>query len=171
MKKSSFLTTVFSFIPGAGHMYLGYMKRGVSLMVLFCAAIAMTTFIDLFGFVIPVIWFYSFFDAYNLKKLCDANLFNQEFKLQDEWLVLPKGDGMALHGKESFVIGSILVLLGAIGIYQNCLRRLLYWAVREIPVLASLVNNIPTILLCAALIVLGIWMMRRKKENGEDGQQ
>jgi TM2 domain-containing membrane protein YozV len=34
-KKNSFLTFIFSLIPGAGQMYLGFMKRGLSLMSCF----------------------------------------------------------------------------------------------------------------------------------------
>ena len=40
MKKNGILTLLFAFIPGAGQMYQGYMKRGLSL-VLMAAAICM----------------------------------------------------------------------------------------------------------------------------------
>ena len=35
MQKNGFLTLCFSFIPGAGQMYQGYMKRGVTQVLLF----------------------------------------------------------------------------------------------------------------------------------------
>ena len=62
MKKSSFWTFVFSLFPGAGHMYLGLMKKGASLMLLFCLTIALSGFLNLSFLLIllPVIWFYSF---------------------------------------------------------------------------------------------------------------
>ena len=41
MKKNGFLTFCFAFIPGAGEMYQGYMKRGLSLVMLCAAAIAL----------------------------------------------------------------------------------------------------------------------------------
>jgi len=34
MKKNGILTLLFAFIPGAGQMYQGYMKRGLSLMLM-----------------------------------------------------------------------------------------------------------------------------------------
>ncbi len=34
-KKSKFLTFVFSMLPGAGHMYMGFMNMGVSFMSAF----------------------------------------------------------------------------------------------------------------------------------------
>ena len=42
MKKNGILTLLFAFIPGAGQMYQGYMKRGLSL-VLMAAAICMAS--------------------------------------------------------------------------------------------------------------------------------
>ena len=32
MKKNGILTFLFAFVPGAGQMYQGYMKRGLSLI-------------------------------------------------------------------------------------------------------------------------------------------
>ena len=34
-RKSGFLTFCFACLPGAGEMYLGYMKRGLSVMIAF----------------------------------------------------------------------------------------------------------------------------------------
>ena len=41
-KKSGFLTFLFSWIPGAGEMYMGFMKMGVSLMGLFWGIISLS---------------------------------------------------------------------------------------------------------------------------------
>ena len=35
-RKSGFLTFCLAFCPGAGQMYQGYMKRGLSLMLMCC---------------------------------------------------------------------------------------------------------------------------------------
>ena len=65
MRKSRILTFLFALWPGAGQMYLGYMKRGVSLMGIFCLLISITGFLNLsfLFFLLPVIWFYAFFDT------------------------------------------------------------------------------------------------------------
>ena len=62
MKRGKFSTFLFSLIPGAGEMYLGFFKFGTSLMSLFigsiiCASIVFSPLI-LIAF---VVWFYSFF--------------------------------------------------------------------------------------------------------------
>ncbi|MEG2852692.1 MAG: hypothetical protein RR879_07545, partial [Hydrogenoanaerobacterium sp.] len=69
MKKNSFLTFCFAFIPGAGQMYLGMMKRGVSIMLAFAVITAVAGFLNLplISVVLPVIWFFSFFDTFNIK--------------------------------------------------------------------------------------------------------
>ncbi len=63
--KSKTLTVFFSLIPGAGHMYLGLMKKGTGIMGLFFFSICLISWVQLeiLGFALPVIWFYSFFDA------------------------------------------------------------------------------------------------------------
>ncbi|ATP40829.1 hypothetical protein CSE16_12680 [Solibacillus sp. R5-41] len=64
-KKSKTLATVLSIFPGAGHMYLGLQKRGLQLMAAFLLGIYILDILrlSLFLFLIPIIWFYSFFDA------------------------------------------------------------------------------------------------------------
>lgn len=64
-RKSKTLATVLAIFPGAGHLYLGLQKRGIQLMAAFLFAIYILDELrlSLFLFLIPIIWFYSFFDA------------------------------------------------------------------------------------------------------------
>ncbi|GIP20052.1 hypothetical protein [Paenibacillus sp. J22TS3] len=64
-RRSKVLATLLSMIPGAGHMYLGLLKRGVQLMVLFLGTFYIIDVmrLSLFLFLLPLIWFYSFFDG------------------------------------------------------------------------------------------------------------
>lgn len=59
------ITCLLSVVPGAGHMFLGYQKLGLELMTLFffCFFFIDWLRIGFFMFIIPVIWFYSMFDA------------------------------------------------------------------------------------------------------------
>ncbi len=66
MKKNQIKKTIamaLSIIPGAGHMYLGYQKKGLIIMGGFFFTIFFMGWlnISLFLFVLPLIWFYSFF--------------------------------------------------------------------------------------------------------------
>lgn len=64
-KKSKMIATFLSIVPGAGHMYLGLQKRGLQLMAAFflCIYVMDVLRLSIFLFLIPILWFYSFFDA------------------------------------------------------------------------------------------------------------
>lgn len=64
-KKSKMIATLLAVFPGAGHMYLGLQRRGLQLMAAFLFSIYILDVLQLslFLFIIPIIWFYGFFDA------------------------------------------------------------------------------------------------------------
>ena len=67
-KKNKFLTLLFSCYPGGGHMYLGFMKQGVQLMLLFSVFFAISSYLYIFSSLavfIPILIAYSIFDAMN----------------------------------------------------------------------------------------------------------
>ena len=68
-RKSGFLTFCFACLPGAGEMYLGYMKRGLSVMIAFWGLIFVASLLNMgiLGILAPIIWAYSFFDTFNLR--------------------------------------------------------------------------------------------------------
>src|SRR5690606_37066725 len=63
--KSRAIATFLSIFPGVGHLYLGMQKRGIQLMAAFLFAIYILDGLrlGLFLFLVPIIWFYSFFDG------------------------------------------------------------------------------------------------------------
>lgn len=64
-KKSKAIATFLSIFPGAGHLYLGLQRRGIQLMAAFLLSVYILDVLRLgiFLFLIPIIWFYSFFDG------------------------------------------------------------------------------------------------------------
>lgn len=64
-QKSKVLATILGIFPGAGHMYMGLQRRGLQLMAGFLLSVYILDVLRLsfFLFLIPVIWFYSFFDT------------------------------------------------------------------------------------------------------------
>lgn len=85
-RKSRILTFLFAMGFGAGQMYQGKMKRGVSIMALSFGIIAISVglYVSAAAFILPVIWFYAFFDCINkmnytveeLKMVNDDYIFN-----------------------------------------------------------------------------------------------
>ena len=79
-KKSRFWTFVFSLCPGAGHLYMGFMKMGLSVLTGFMVSIAITslTGLDVLAVFPVVIYIYSFFHANNIASLNDERFYAME---------------------------------------------------------------------------------------------
>ena len=69
MKKNGILTFLFAFVPGAGQMYQGYMKRGLSLITMLCLFIMAGAMTGLDPLIVGclIVYMYSFFDTFNLR--------------------------------------------------------------------------------------------------------
>ncbi|MFB7139723.1 hypothetical protein ACFCYN_08740 [Gottfriedia sp. NPDC056225] len=108
MKSRKRLVYILSILPGLGHFYLGLMSRGLQFMLLFFGTIFLTNLISSFGFFIPVIVFYSYFDAlqYHSKyrediELIDEPILNNHFKVN------------------KFLIGWVLIGFGCLSLLEN----------------------------------------------------
>ncbi len=87
------ITLALSIIPGAGHMYLGYQNKGLFIMGVFFLSIFFMGWlgISLLLFLLPLVWFYSFFDAMHLVDDSKEVMRNQKLELPNikpEWLGL-----------------------------------------------------------------------------------
>lgn len=100
-KKSKSIATFLSIFPGAGHLYLGLQRRGIQLMAAFLFSIYILDVLRLgiFLFLIPIIWFYSFFDGlqkaskYGDEPMDDTPIISY-FINQQKWI----GIGLVLVG-------------------------------------------------------------------------
>lgn len=163
--KNGILTLIFAFIPGAGQMYQGYMKRGLSLIGSFCAGVAAAILVDAFMLVLPVIWMYSFFDTFNLRAQLGAGNAPEDdylvhFHVQDEHL---QRFMLARHK----LVGWVLIALGALVLYENIIMGTLgdimwRWGQNSAIFRAFylLMKDLPQIVFCVALIVCGVWLVR-----------
>ena len=67
-KKNKFFTFIFSLLPGAAEMYMGFMKNGLSMMIIFFITfLPMAAFnsMEFMMLLSAVVWFYGFFHARN----------------------------------------------------------------------------------------------------------
>ncbi|WP_234340123.1 hypothetical protein [Gorillibacterium timonense] len=106
-KRSRMVATLLSILPGAGHMYLGLQMRGIQLMAGFLISIYVmdTLHISLFLFLIPLIWFYALFDAFQT-----ISKYGRE-PLRDKPII----EGLMTHQKW---FGAILLALGIYYLFQ-----------------------------------------------------
>ncbi|MCI8376059.1 MAG: hypothetical protein HFI29_11585 [Lachnospiraceae bacterium] len=167
-KKSGFLTFLFSWIPGAGEMYMGFMKMGVSLMGLFWGIISLSVLTNT-GYLILVdviVWFYSFFHAHNLRAMDDEDF----YALEDHYLIPVDTDrefwSRITIAKYRKLLAGILILFG-VAVLWNTLLDLLYWALPEYiwEYVRSVSYFIPQLVLGIGIIAVGVLLIRGKKQE------
>lgn len=172
-KKNGFFTFIWSFMPGAAEMYMGFMKCGLSLMALFFGSLAFCFFVHISNallFVPVVVWFYSFFHARNLAACTEEMLQSME----DNFIWDDFGDGSKTKIASKTLrkwAAVILLVIGASMLwnnFRNVVANLIpeeYWNMFW-PVL----NNVPQITVSILIIAIGIALIAGKKKEVKDGE-
>lgn len=174
-QKNKIFTFCWSLIPGAAHMYMGFMKMGISLMGIFFATIFLGALfhLDLILVFLPIVWFYSFFDANNKNTIEDEEF----YQIEDDYLFHISQLNL-LHNlwnkKGNAIIAAILILSGIyllINPIMNWLydNSLLSYKYREM--IWDLYNSIPQIFLAMVIIIIGIRLIRGKKQEYQNIEQ
>lgn len=170
MKKNGILTFLFAFVPGAGQMYQGYMKRGLSLITMFCLFIIVGSATGLDALVVGciVVYMYSFFDTFNLRaQIIAENAPADDYLVHINWKDKRMQDFMMDSHK---LLGWGLIALGGLVAYENIIMRVFgdvmwRWGQNN-PVFRAIylmLDELPQIVTCVALIVCGVWLVRGPK--------
>lgn len=175
-KKNGFLTFVFSLLPGAGEMYMGFMKQGVTLMGAFFLLIFLASWLRLgpLLYALPVLWCYGFFHVHNLKNLPDEEF----YAIEDDYLfhldqILPKKkNGKSWDTKSKKVVAVILIIIGAVILWEN-LTDLICWLLPSYLMnwYYNMMNMLPQMVIAVLLIAGGIWLIRGKKQELEEQEE
>ncbi len=172
-KKGKFFTFVFSFMPGAAEMYMGFMKNGVSLMALFMVSLmipAILHCLEILFLAAVLVWFYGFFHARNL-----AALPLEEFNALSDTFIWEE-----FLEERSFKVtnptirkwaAGILMVFGVVVLWENFSFMILnsiperYW--NE---LYPIIDHIPQVVIAVVIIIIGLKLMAGKKEeiNGDE---
>ncbi len=179
-KKNKVLFFIFSLIPGAAHMYIGLVKRGLVIMLAFVASIAIPAICNLpvLLVVMPVLWFYSFFDAWN-----KYNLPAEKFaKISDDFLFFMNAvpeDVRSDPRVKKFTSNSLLkiggiaaVLLGAYLLWDKVVLNICsnFLSDAAAQVISDISYRIPQLAVAIFLIVIGVKLIAHKKQelDGKD---
>ena len=175
MKKNGILTLLFAFIPGAGQMYQGYMKRGLSLMLMAAAISMAAMLIPPIAFALLVVFMYSFFDTFNLRaQISMGTAPEDDYLVHINW----KDQRMQEFMMDSHkLLGWGLIALGALVAYQNILMNTLgdivwRWG-QSSPFFRALylmMDQLPEVVVCVALIICGAWLVRGPKGRKQKPQ-
>ena len=172
-QKRGFWLFIFSLIPGAGEMYMGFKKQGISIMLLFWGvfAVGSCTGMDWLIFLIPIIWFYSFFNVHNLKSLSEEEFYSVEdsYVLHMDKLI---GDVDTLLTHHRKLTAIVLIVFGA-SILWNNLVDFFYMILPGylVEVLGSFAYHLPQLVIAVAIIFAGIYILTRKKDALDKEQQ
>ena len=165
-KKNKFFTFCFSLFPGAGEMYMGFMKAGVSLMLLFFLALLIPTVLrlDIFSSLAVIVWFYGFFHTNHLAVLNDEE-FNQ---VEDNYLF---GMDMLVDGRNFVTKYQKWVAIALIGagvlLLWNTMTAIAYRLLPEIiyGIMRTIGNYVPRTLVAVVIILIGVRMIKGRKEQ------
>lgn len=181
-RRNKTLTMIFGLLPGAGHMFMGFMHLGVSYMTLFFGAIALIAFVDnLFYYafevcvvLLPIIWCYAFFDCLNKCYSSDEVFYTlEDHFLFSEGSSLPKfryNFALRLGRYARLAIGWLLTVSGVILLAQRILNiftysgmldydSYIYRGVREF------LEMLPRTLAALVIIVIGLWLIFGKRKE------
>ena len=171
-KRGKFTTFLCSLIPGAAEMYMGFMKKGISLMAIFILCFVVPSVLrvsDVFILFAVLVWFYSFFHARNL-----AGCSEEEFqKLPDEyvWAVFMENKEIKITNPTLRKWGAIILIVYGVAQLWHTMARWIYYLIPDhMWELASMfVDEVPQILISVVIIIVGLKLIAGKKEelNGE----
>ena len=167
-KKNRFFTFIFSFLPGAAEMYMGFMKNGFSLMLFFLLPFALIVIYGGLDFLMPicaVVWFYGFFHARNYAGMDDMTFDAMTDKyIWEEFSDLNFSKVSAKTAKKW--IAAALIVIGAALIwdyFSGILYRLIpegYW-----DDIYPALSNIPQVVISILMVIVGIRMVVGKKKE------
>lgn len=171
-QKRGFWLFIFSLIPGAGEMYMGFKKQGLSIMLLFWGVFAVGSFtgMDWLIFLIPIIWFYSFFNVHNLKSLSEEEFYSIEDSYVFHMDELA-GDISSLVSHHRKLTAILLIIFGASILWNNILDffyMILPGYLADL--LGSFAYHLPQLVIAVCIILAGIYILTRKKDELEDEQ-
>lgn len=166
-KKSGFLTFCFSFLPGAGEMYLGFMKMGVSLMGVFFGLIMLAVVLDIPAFllILTVVWFYGFFHVHNLAGLTDEEFLNteDEFLFNLDAFFNLDGENVEKYRK---TIAVVLIAVGILLLWNGIKGAFIVYLPDAVwRFISRMEHSVIKVLAGSAIIAGGIYMIKGKKEE------
>ena len=172
-RKHGLLLFIAACIPGCGEMYQGYMKRGMSILTIFCGIFALAVFLEIGALAVLMlpVWLFSFFDSYNLRAQAEADAAPPDgylFGLSD----VDSHQMSALLQKRHSLVGWGLVAVGVYIFYSTvadwvvdffCQFFDAWWLDRVLS------YDVPRLAVTVGIIALGVWFIRGpKREKSED---
>ena len=152
-------------------MYYGKYKSGCSIMGLFMGVTALAMFLQLEELLLclPVIWFYSFCHVHNMKNM-DEETFARE---KDEIFFGLDMNSISWKNKNAYtnkMIAGLLISVGGIMVWTNLCDLLYVFPIND-AFYYFLQYRFPQLVLGVVIVLAGVWLIRGKKAELEQGAE
>ena len=166
-RKNRVFEFICAFLPGAAEMYNGFIKSGVSIMGLFFGMIWILSITEtmLAAMAVGVIYFFGFFHARNLAHTTDEEFFALEDRAIWEEM---SGFRFGIKEKSVRIVVSVVLILTGISMLWNMLMDIILPFIPDViwdNFVAPLMDGLPKFLIAIVVIVVGLRLIRGKKEE------
>ncbi len=159
-QKNRFWTFCLSLMPGAGEMYFGLYRQGISLMVFFFGLFILPLMLQLsaLSLLALVTWFYSFLHTHNLR----AMPLEEFCQLEDRYIWEDFTLGVHWNRKYRHIAAVVLIVLGYFLLWENLFSWVGWYLSGP---LANFLYRLPRIALGVLVLLLGVWLISGKKRE------
>lgn len=162
-KRSGFLTFLTALIPGVGYMYLGLVKRGIQVLLVFLLVEPLFRILGLsfLTWIVKIpIWFYTFFDTFSVARMLDMGqpvhdtdfIFSKYTKDGEH----PVVDRNKIGKNLIFIIGIALILLGSFAILNNIMDNN--------PLYEIIKSQVSSLFMPVLLVLAGIYLLFKNRK-------
>lgn len=165
-QKNRFWTFVLSLVPGAGEMYFGLYRQGVSLMLCFFIVMLVPLMLQVsaLSLLCIILWFYSFLHTHNLRSMS-----LEEFcQLEDRFLWENLPHTFQWNARNKWVLAIALIVIGAFLLWEN-LFAWLGWYLSGF--LGNFFYRLPRAVIGVLVLLLGVWLITGKKRELDREEQ
>lgn len=165
-QKNRFWTFILSLMPGAGEMYFGLYRQGVSLMLLFFVILLVPLILQVsaLSLLCVILWFYSFLHTHNLRSMP----LDEFCQLEDRYLWEGLSHTFQWNNRNKTVVAVALIVIGAFLLWEN-LFAWLGWFFGGF--LGNFFYRLPRAVIGVLVLLLGIWLITGKKRELEQQER
>ncbi|MCL1803906.1 MAG: hypothetical protein FWG30_09810 [Eubacteriaceae bacterium] len=177
-QKNKLLALIFSIIPGAAHMYLGFQRKGVSIMAAMIAIFMASLAFDMPSLLmlVSLLWFYAFFDAMGLNSMPEGDFVKQRDAVFietvfEDW-ANTKESFNALLSKGNKTFGFILSITGIALACKSLANGFLPLFIdersRALIIIDSFIEVLPAIVASMLILALGFRLFFAKSKGSDE---
>lgn len=161
-KRNGFLTFLSALIPGVGYMYLGLVRKGIQVLLLFLLIGPVFSVLGIGGFLSFIvrlsIWIYAFFDTFNVAAKLDRgeHIEDTDFIFNHKGEGYPVADRVKLNKNFMLIAAWALIIIGIMAIVNKLFEY------NNLYILIT--GYMSKYFLPVILVLAGVYMLFKNKE-------